>query len=125
MHSLQGKGVANFHDTCSRHNKKSEMYQLWEPEMHMLSVISLYYTEMPTSGNLKSGDSLFGIYYNYEVLHEVQTITIRSYDCNGKIIFVIDEICALNIIWEIWWPVQETVRWVTNPGQLVCMYDYM
>ena len=34
------------------------------------------------------------IYYNYEVLHEVQTITIRSYDCNGEIIFVIDEICA-------------------------------
>ena len=58
--------------------------------MHKLSVISLYYTEMPTPGNLKSGDSLFGIYYN-EVLHEVQTITIRSYDCNGEIIFVIDE----------------------------------
>ena len=34
------------------------------------------------------------IYYNYEVLHEVQTITIRSYDCNGEIIFFIDEICA-------------------------------
>ena len=30
----------------------------------------------------------------YEVFHEVQTITIRSYDCNGEIIFVIDEICA-------------------------------
>ena len=30
--------------------------------MHKLSVISLYYTEMPTSENLKSGDSLFGIY---------------------------------------------------------------
>ena len=30
----------------------------------------------------------------YEVLHEVQTITIRSYDCNGEIIFVSDEICA-------------------------------
>ena len=62
IHSLQRKGVANFCDTCSRHNNKSKMYQLWEPEMHKLSVISLYYTEMPTSGNLKSGDSLFGIY---------------------------------------------------------------
>ena len=30
----------------------------------------------------------------HEVLHEVQTITIRSYDCNGEIIFVSDEICA-------------------------------
>ena len=62
IHSLQRKGVANFCDTCSRHNNKSKMYQLWEPEMHKLSVISLYYTEMPISGNLKSGDSLFGIY---------------------------------------------------------------
>ena len=61
--------------------------------MHKLSVIGLYYTEMPTSGNLKSGDSLFGIYY-YEVLHEVQNITIRFCDCNGEIIFVSDEICA-------------------------------
>ena len=31
--------------------------------MDKLSVISLYYTEMPTSGNLKPGDFLFGIYY--------------------------------------------------------------
>jgi len=63
IHSLQCQGVANFHVTCSRHNNKSKMYQLWEPEMHKLSVIRPYYTEMPTSGNLKSGDSLFGIYY--------------------------------------------------------------
>ena len=47
----------------STNNNKSKIYQLREPEMHELFVISLYYTEMPTSGNLKSGDSLFGIYY--------------------------------------------------------------
>ena len=30
----------------------------------------------------------------YEVLHEVQTITICLFDCNGEMIFVSDEICA-------------------------------
>ena len=74
----------------STNNNKSKIYQLREPEMHELFVISVYYTEMPTSGNLKSGDSLWHLLY--EVLHEVQTITICSYDCNGEIIFVSDEI---------------------------------
>ena len=32
----------------------------------------------------------------YEVLHEVQTITIRLFDCNGEMIFVSDEIHAKN-----------------------------
>ena len=77
---------------------------------------------MPTSGKLKSGDSLFCIIsppknttnpwphpppppqfdpvphlshasdLGHEVLHEVQTMTICFYDCNGKIISVSDEI---------------------------------
>ena len=67
-------------------------------------------TEMPTPGNLKSGDSLFCIttpYPNfndqpprrspnklttlYEFFHELQAIIIRFYDCEGEIIFVSDE----------------------------------
>ena len=59
--------------------------------------------EMPTPGNLKSGDSLFCIspaqsldklrtLYNF--LHEVQTIIIRFYDPEGEIIFVSDEVHA-------------------------------
>ena len=30
----------------------------------------------------------------YEVLHEVQTITICLFDCNGEMIFLSDEICV-------------------------------
>ena len=63
---------------------------------------------MPTSGNLKSGDSFFSItppptmtppphkHNNYSIqsliLQKVQTIAISLYKCNGKIIFVSDEI---------------------------------
>ena len=73
--------------------------------------------EMPTSGNLKSGDSFFSITappprqisminpldndppckpnsIQSLILHKVQTITISLYECNGKIIFVSDEIHA-------------------------------
>ena len=63
---------------------------------------------MPTSGNLKSGDSLFcttplppnvqripahKLTYglgHYEVLHEVDTIKIYLHHCNDKIVFVSD-----------------------------------
>ena len=62
--------------------------------------------EMPTPGNLKSGDSLFCItpptpaqsldklrtLYNF--LHDVQTVIIRFYDPEGEIIFVSDEVHA-------------------------------
>ena len=42
--------------------------------------------------------SLNGLgHYNYEGLHELQNITIPFYDCNGKIIFVRDEIHAKNV----------------------------
>ena len=62
--------------------------------------------EVPTPGNLKSGDSLFcnpppnspqspdKLRTLYEFLHEVQTIIIRFYDREGEIIFVSDQICA-------------------------------
>ena len=94
IHNLQCKGVNNFCDTCSRHNNKSKMYQLWEPEMH--KIIICHKSILHRDANLwKSKIWRLSLWHLlYEVLHEVQTITNRSYDCNGKIIFVIDEICA-------------------------------
>ena len=51
---------------------------------------------LPTSGDLKSGDSLFCpaptncLRTLYDVLHEVYGIKMRFHHCNDKLIFVID-----------------------------------
>ena len=83
--------------------------------MSVFELVVVHNPDMPTSGNLKSGDSLFfltfpsplppptpnkhnwiqsliGLGHYMKSYMRYRTITISVYDSNGEIIFVTDEI---------------------------------
>ena len=81
--------------------------------MRVFALVVVHNPEMPTSGNLKSGDSFFfniplpppptpnkhnwiqsliGLGHYMKSYMRYRTITISVYDSNGEIIFVTDEI---------------------------------
>ena len=90
--------------------------------MRVFALVVVHNLEMPTSGNLKSGDSFFsipptppppsnindqppshkhnsiqsliGLGHYMKSYMRYRTITISFYDCDGEIIFVSDEIRA-------------------------------
>ena len=88
--------------------------------MRVFALVVVHNPEMPTSGNLKSGDSFFfcippppsnindqppphkhnsihsliGLGHYMNSYMRYRTITSSVYDCNGEIIFVTDEIHA-------------------------------
>ena len=89
--------------------------------MRVFVLVVVHNAEMPSSGNLKSGDSFFcltppprpnindqpptshkhnsiqsliGLGHYTKSYKSYRTITINVYDCNGEIIFVTDEIHA-------------------------------
>ena len=95
----------------------------WTTTMRVFAVVVVHNTEIPTSGNPKSGDSfylrspppppeyqwstppthplkhnliqsLIGLGHYMKSYMGYGTITISVYDCNGEIIFVTDEIHA-------------------------------
>ena len=91
----------------------------WTTAMRVFALVVVHNPDMPTSGNLKSGDSLFcippppiyqwsttpppphkhnsiqsliGLGHYMKSYMRYRTITISVYDSNGEIIFVTDEI---------------------------------
>ena len=77
--------------------------------MRVFALVVVHNPELPTSGNLKSGDSFFlhdlppspppiqsliGLGHYVKSYMRYRTITISVYDCTGEIISLTDEIHA-------------------------------